>query len=177
MDTSNPSRPKGKIVGPPGQIRTRSTQSYWVNLTSKEDAPPFAILRKDGLTLTPHGRALAEFWTALGDGRPSLASDDMIIGPRSIQGILRIKSHGTDPLTLPEAVRLFKAGSARALAAINRPKPRASKPSAGDNPPVTSGAAPAIWKRGYSERELMTLKQIVEARAALKRSRRSETEK
>lgn len=171
MDTSNPSRPKGKIAGLEVQNRARASQAYWVSLTSKEGAPPFAIPTKDGLALTDHGRALAEFWIALGEDRPSLASDDMAIGPRSIQGILRIKSSGADPLTLTEAVRLFKAGSARALAAVGRPKPRASKAATGDNPPVTSGAAPAIWKKGYSERELQTLKQVVEARAALKRFR------
>jgi hypothetical protein len=68
-------------------------------------------------------------------------------------------------------VRLFKARSARALSDIGKPKPsriRASKAAAGDNSPVTSKAAPGVWKKGFSERELTTLKQVVEARGLLK---------
>lgn len=154
MGTSDSSRTRGKhpaLKAKGGKGRPGAVETYWVSLAAKEEAPPFAETGEGGKppALTEKGRMLAACWRNLGKGRPSLETDALSIGPRLVQGILRIRPGGEDPLTLSGAVRLFKVLSTHSLA---------------------GGSAPAstVWKKGYAERPLATLKQVVEARGALK---------
>ena len=156
MGTSNPSRPKGKRAGSKAESRTALV--FRVSLAAREDAPPFLENRAGKAVLTDRGRLVAECWRGLGDGRPSLEPDEISIGPRTVDVILRLKDSGQTPLSLPAAIRLFKATASRALAgsSASAPKPAGS-----------------IWQKGYKEKRLTTLKQVVEARAALRKSNAS----
>lgn len=159
MGLSNPSRP-GSGSGAKGAalkatVRTTSSQAFWISVEAREDAPLFLETKGKNSAPTLLGAAVFTAWRNLGEGRPALVTDAFALGPRSFQGILRIKS-ATDAPTLATALRLFKALSARAL----------SVPEADAGFPGAS----ALWKRGYSEKALTTLKQVVDARAALKKA-------
>lgn len=151
MDTSHPSRPEGRQASAKAGAR-RAAQAYWVSFSLRDEAVP--LVRMDGgeSVLTEGGRKVAECWRALGEGRPFLEPDAVSIGPRTVQGILRLMPGHLQAQELIAAARLFKALSARALA--------------GDRPARASAAG--IWKKGFAERPLDTLKQVVDARAALK---------
>jgi hypothetical protein len=169
MDTSNPSRPRGSdpkgANGPSGSKgialkakgRAAVSQAFWVSLESRDDAPPFTQIKGGEKVLTPLGAAVYAAWRSLGDGRPSLVTDAFAIGPHSFQGILRIKD-APDAPALPTALRLFKTLSARSASPVDRDEDAARSP------------ASALWKKGYAEKALSTLKQVVDARAALKKA-------
>lgn len=150
MGTSQPSRSRGQRAA---QARA-ATLAFMVSLAAREDASPFTEPAKSGEPApNARGRLLAECWMGLGEGRPFLETDAFALGPRSLQGILRLKTGAPQALDLPAAVRLFKVLSARYLARLSGTSAR--------------GAA-GLWKKGYVETPLATLKQVVEARAALK---------
>lgn len=149
MDTSNPSRPEGKRTSPRADARA-ADRAYRVSFSLAEDAPPLARVKDGATALTEAGRKVEECWRSLGEGRPYLEPVAVSIGPRTVQGILRLKPAHPLALSLPATARLFKVLSARALAG-------AGHRSAG-----------GIWKKGFTEKPLDTLKQVVDARAALK---------
>lgn len=152
MDTSNPSRPKDKRASAKADAREPS-QAYWVAFSLREEADPLAENRGGGTWLTERGRMIEACWRSLGEGRPYLEPDSVSIGPRTVQGILRLKPGHPQALTLFAAARLFKLLSARAL-------------TGGENGSVNP-SSPGMWKRGFTEKPLDTLKQVVDARAAL----------
>lgn len=169
MDTSNPSRPKGSRAAE-GQARSRKASTHLVSLALSKDAPPLVEIKGGETVITGPGRILSETWRSLGEGRPYLETDTFALGPRSLRGILRLKSGDPLALALPAAIRLFKLLAARAIAnSVGKPG------SAGkaNNAEVTLRGAGAIWRRGYAEKPLATLKQVVEARKSLSVSARS----
>lgn len=150
MGTSQPSRSRGKRAAK----AQGATLAFKVSIAAREDASPFTEPARAGEALpNARGRLLAECWRGLGEGRPYLETDACALGPRSLQGILRLKAGVPQALDLPAAIRLFKVMSAQSLANLSGAPAR--------------GAA-GLWKKGYVETPLATLKQVVEARAALK---------
>jgi hypothetical protein len=154
MGISNPSRPKGKAAALKA-ARPGASQAFWISVEARDDAPPFLDGKGSASAPTLLGAAVFTAWRNLGEGRPALVTDAFALGSHSFQGILRIKP-GPDSPTLSTALRLFKALSARAL----------SVPEADAGFPGAS----ALWKRGYREKALTTLKQVVDARAAVKKA-------
>ena len=159
MDTSKPSRPEGERASAQADARGVS-QAYWVSFALREEAAPLARIKAGTPVLTGAGRKVADCWRSLGEGRPWLEPEELSIGPRSVQGILRLDPGHPRAVTLSAAARLFKALSARLLA------------EAGEGAAQAAG----IWKKGFTEKPLESLKQVVDARAAFKAQTKSPTQ-
>lgn len=153
MGTSNPSRPKGAQAA--GRTGSGKASVHLVTLTLDGDAGPLVETRGGEAVPTAAGLAVSEAWRTLGKGRPGIEPDAFALEPRSLRGILRLPAD--DPSALSSAIRLFKATAARAV--------RAARQGAGEKAFESAG----MWKRGYAERTLATLKQIVDARKSLVR--------
>jgi hypothetical protein len=166
MGVSNPSRPKDKAAGPRAKAPVRPPDAYWISLSIREEAPPLAEEKGGRLVPTGSGRIVAECWRNLGEGRRALLTDVIFLEPHGIQGILRVKSSGRDGIGLADAVRLFKAVTARTLARAEDLRNR----RAGGNLPVPPLRPAPLWKRGYGEKSLTGPSQIAAARKALKPS-------
>ncbi len=153
MGTSNPSRPKG--IRAAGRAGSGKVSVHLVTLTLDGDSGPLVETRGGASVPTPDGRAVSEAWRALGKGRPGVETDAFALDASSLRGILRLPAD--DPSALSAAIRLFKVTAARAV--------RAARQGAG----MEEFEAAGMWKRGYAERTLATLKQVVEARKSLVR--------
>jgi hypothetical protein len=164
MGLSNPSRPQDKKAGIRARSPARPPDAYWISLSLREEAPPLAEEKGGRLQPTEQGRIVAECWRNLGEDRRSLLTDVISVEPHGVQGILRVKSAGRDALSLSDAVRLFKAVTARSLARAEDLRNR----RAGGNLPVPPLRPAPLWKRGYGEKALTGPSQIAAARKALK---------
>jgi hypothetical protein len=169
MDTSKPSRPEGSRTSAKADARGAS-RAYWVSFSLREEAAPLARIKAGASVLTGSGRKVAECWRSLGEGRPWLEPDALSVGPRSVQGILRLDPGHPQAVTLSSAARLFKALSARLLAEAGEGPAKGSAKGAGKGPvrAALQGSAAGIWKQGFTGKPLETLKQVVEAQAAFK---------
>jgi hypothetical protein len=157
MDASNPSpaasgkaKSKGKATHKP---RPPGTETYWISLAAREDAPPFAQVRKGAFVPNALGKLLTACWRELRRSHGSLVPDVLAVGPHSLHGILFVSHRGAEDLSLAGAVRLFKAVSGRRLAEL-----------AG----IPVGEAVGAWKKGYTERRLNGARELASARKALK---------
>jgi hypothetical protein len=164
MDASNPSNPNPRRNTLRRRRRERGTEAYWISLAAREDCAPFAENRKGAIVPNASGKALAAAWRELRKRHASLVGDIMAVGPHSLHGILFISHRGTENLTLPEAVRLFKAISGRKLLQL---APADETPPRGRLDEAIA-RVPALWKRGYTERPLHGPKELASARKALK---------
>lgn len=153
MGTSNPSRPKG--IRAAGRAGSGKASVHLVTLTLDGDAGPLLEAMGGAIVPTAAGRAVSEAWRTLGKGRPGIETDAYAMDARSLRGILRLPAD--DSAALPAAIRLFKVTAARAV--------RTARQDIGDEAFESAG----MWKRGYAERRLATLKQVVEARKSLGR--------
>lgn len=172
MDTSNPSHAKGKRAGSRDKSDALRREVYLVTLSAKDDAKPFGSLRGGETVLNARGKALAACWRELAGIRPILEPDALVIGPRRVQGLLLFKSFpskGPEPITLAEAVKLFKVLSSLRLAqaakgVVPMGKPTTSK----DKGRAVRGPAPsALWKKGFIETTISGSAALAEARKAL----------
>ena len=186
MDTSNPSHAKGKRVGAREKSDALRREVYLITLSAKDDAKPFGSLRGGETVLNARGKALAACWRELSGVRPVLEPDALVIGPRRVQGLLLFKAKGREPLTLAEAVKLFKVLSSLRLAqtgkdiapmgknAENGQKPSVTGSAPQGHPfpstaPMRRGPAPsALWKKGFIEKTISGSAELAEARKALK---------
>ena len=164
MDTDHPPKPLGKRTG--RRAGGASRKGFWVSLAARDDAAPFVASQKGETILNARGKALAAVWGQLGELREGVEPDALVIGPRSLEGILLFpgKSGAAD---LSGALRLFKVISALRLG-------QAGKTAALRASPVTEGKvapkSPApLWKKGYTEKSLAGAAALAQARKALKR--------
>lgn len=180
MDTSNPSHAKGKRTGARDKSDALRREVYLITLSAKDDAKPFGSLRGGETVLNARGKALAACWSELSGIRPVLEPDALVIGPRRVQGLLLFKTKEREPLTLAEAVKLFKVLSslrlaqavqtARTAQTIEGPAPTGKPSKNGQKPSITGrGPAPsALWKKGFIEKTISGSAELAEARKALK---------
>jgi hypothetical protein len=176
MDTSNPSHAKGKRAGSRDKSDALRREVYLITLSAKDDAKPFGSLRGGETVLNARGKALAACWRELSGIRPVLEPDALVIGPRRIQGLLLFKAKGPEPLTLAEAIKLFKVLSSLRLAQAGKNgQGLSASGSAPQAQPFTStaltrrGPAPsALWKKGFIEKTISGSAELAEARKALK---------
>jgi hypothetical protein len=177
MDTSNPSHAKGKRTGARDKSDALRREVYLITLSAKDDAKPFGSLRGGETVLNARGKALAACWRELSGVRPVLEPDALVIGPRRIQGLLLFKAKGREPLTLADAVKLFKvlsslrlAQAAQAVKVVTGPAPTGKPSENGHKPSITGrGPAPsALWKKGFIEKTISGSAELAEARKALK---------
>jgi hypothetical protein len=170
MDTSNPSQPKGKRPGARDKSDALRREVHHITLTARDDAKPFGTSRGGDTVLNARGKALAACWRELSSIRPALEPDALVIGPRRVQGLLLFKAKSLEPVTLADAVKLFKVLSSLRLAQLGK------APETNRNPSVTNAAAPArrgpapsaLWKKGYAEKPISGSAELAEARKALK---------
>ena len=175
MDTSNPSQPspsRSKSSGAKAKAGARVREAFWVSLTARDDAKPFGASRGGETALNVRGKALAASWRELGDLRPEVEADVVVIGPRRLQGILLFPGKRSESSSLPEVIRLFKVLSSLRLAQLGK---TAARPSAERIAPVTvDRGAPAkkgtaaLWKKGFTEKPISGSAELAEARKALK---------
>ena len=152
MDTSHPSHSKTKRPAARNDAQGSSPEAYWISLAAGERAGPLGAL-KGGVTVpNGKGRAIAACWRELGREYPALEPDLFVLRPRHVEGILLISPKGLRAPGLSEAVRRFKALSARRLEAEGLP-------------------AGGLWKKGYAERQISGKAELAEARKALKSPR------
>jgi hypothetical protein len=172
MDTSNPSQPKGKRSELRDKSEALGREVYCITLSAKDDAKPFGSQRGGETVLNARGKALAATWRELAGIRPALEPDALVIGPRSLRGILIFSPRKKEPATtLEEAVKLFKVLSSLRLAQLG-------KTSGSRNTSVTQAAPtaaprpaqspPALWKRGFTEKSISGPAELAEARKAMK---------
>lgn len=182
MDTSNPSHAKGKRAGARDKSDALRREVYLVTLSAKDDAKPFGSLRGGETVLNARGKALAACWRELAGIRTNLEPDALVIGPRRIQGLLLFKSFpskGPEPVTLAEAVKLFKVLSSLRLAQAAKGIVQTGNAlESGRNLNVTGASAPlssarrgpapsALWKKGFIEKTISGSAELAEARKAL----------
>ena len=179
MDTSHPSQQKGKRPGARDKSDALRREVHHISLSARDDAKPFGTSRGGETVLNARGKALAGCWRELALIRPALEPDALVIGPRRIQGLLLFKSKAQQPVTLAEAVKLFKVLSSLRLAQLaknakaeaERPASAASNASNASVAPGPAKRAPApsaLWKKGYSEKTISGSAELAEARKALK---------
>lgn len=194
MDASKPSHAKGKRAGSRDKSDALRREAYLITLSAKDDAKPFGSLRGGETILNARGKALAACWRELSGIRPILEPDALVIGPRRVQGLLLFKPKGREPLTLAEAIKLFKvlsslrlaqAGKGKGLDEPGQPEKAAengqkafltgSAPQAhpfsamASTSPTRRGPAPsALWKKGFIEKTISGSAELAEARKALK---------
>ena len=162
MDTSNPSHAKGKRAGSRDKSDALRREVYLITLSAKDDAKPFGSLRGGETVLNARGKALAACWRELSGVRPVLEPDALVIGPRRVQGLLLFRAKGPEPLTLAEAVKLFKVLSSLRLAQAGKSLSQSGKSA-------ERGPAPsALWKKGFIEKTISGSAELAEARKALK---------
>lgn len=177
MDTSNPSHAKGKRTGARDKSDALRREVYLITLSAKDDAKPFGSLRGGETVLNARGKALAACWRELSGIRPVLEPDALVIGPRRMQGLLLFKAKGREPLTLSEAVKLFKVLSSLRLAQAaqtaqtDKVLAQTGKPSENGQKTSLTGRGPApsaLWKKGFIEKTISGSAELAEARKALK---------
>jgi hypothetical protein len=180
MDTSHPSRSKGKRPALVDKSESQGREAYLISLASKEDARPFGTVRGKETVLNDGGKALAACWRELGRLRPGLRPDSIRIGARLVQGILILSQEGAEAPSLSEAIRLFKVISslrvqqiAKGSAALrdkgNKGDRGAKGNKSGTDTLVLPGKSPsALWKKGYSERRVSGAADLAEARKSLR---------
>ncbi len=173
MDTSKPSHLKGKRSGTRDKSDALRREAYHITVSAKDDAKPFGSLRGGETVLNARGKALAACWRELANMRPILEPDALVIGPRRIQGLLLFKSKGAEPVTLAEAIKLFKVLSSLRLAQLGKTaeSARNSSVTAGgpSGGPTRRAPAPsALWKKGFVEKSISGSAELAEARKALK---------
>ena len=178
MDTSNPSHAKGKRAGARDKSDALRREVYLITLSAKDDAKPFGSLRGGETVLNARGKALAACWRELSGVRPVLEPDALVIGPRRVQGLLLFKAKGREPLTLAEAVKLFKvlsslrlAQAVTALAPTGKEQAQSGKDAENGRKPSITGRGPApsaLWKKGFIEKTISGSAELAEARKALK---------
>jgi hypothetical protein len=173
MDISKPSQPKGKRTGARIGSDALRREVYLISLSAKDDAKPFGSKRGGETVLNVRGKALAACWRELAGMRPVLEPDALVIGPRHLQGLLLFKAKDPEPVTLAEAVKLFKVLSSLRLAQLGKPAEGGRAPSSNGaqapSVPARRGPAPsALWKKGFVEKPISGSAELAEARKALK---------
>lgn len=179
MDTFKPSHAKGKRAGMRDKSDALRREVYLITLSAKDDAKPFGSLRGGETVLNARGKALAACWRELAGMRSILEPDALVIGPRRIQGLLLFKSKGSEPVSLAEAVKLFKVLSSLRLAQAAKGITQTGNADGnGRNLNVTGASAPlsparrgpapsALWKKGFIEKTISGSAELAEARKAL----------
>lgn len=163
MDISNPSPAKGKRARAREKSDALRREVYLITLSAKDDAKTFGTLRGGETILNARGKALAACWRELSGIRPILEPDALVIGPRRVQGLLLFKAKGPEPVTLAEAVKLFKVLSSLRLAQAGKGQ------DLSDKAPARRGPAPsALWKKGFIEKTISGSAELAETRKALK---------
>lgn len=164
MDTSNPSHPKGKRVGY-RKTSTAEKEAHFLSLTAKDDAKPFGSLRGGEIVLNERGKALDSCWRELGLLRPGLEPDLLHIGPRRLRGLLLLPASPSGPVTLSEAIRLFKVLSSLRLSQLGKAAPGSRKPK---SDALEAGKRPsALWKKTYLDKTISGSEELAEMRKSL----------
>jgi hypothetical protein len=174
MDTDHRPQSRGDRAGleAGGNVRR---DAYWVSLSARDDAEPFGAARGGGIVLNARGKALAAAWRELGDLREGVEADAVLIGPRTLEGILLLPGKAPGTADLGAVLRVFKVISSLRLAQLGKTASlrntdvtggKAQKaPAAGRK----AGKAPAgLWKKGYAERALADATALAKARQAMK---------
>lgn len=175
MDTSNRSQAKGKRTGPADKTDALGREAYWIALTAKEDAKPFGSSRGGETVLNNRGKALAACWRELSGIRPAVETDALVITPRGLQGLFIFSPRKKEPVTLVEAVKLFKVLSSLRLAQLGKTveaagaRPKAgARAAASSKPAAGPRGSSALWKKGFTEKSIAGSAGLAEARRALK---------
>jgi hypothetical protein len=169
MDIEKPPQPKGQPKGEKSGVeagRGAPRAAFWISLAAREDAEPFGAARGGETRLNARGKALASVWGQLGELREGVEPDAIVIGPRSLEGILLFRPGAGEDPALGALLRFFKVISSLRLA-------QAGKTAALRNAAATPGKAPRspapLWKKGYAEKALPDAAALARARKALKR--------
>lgn len=167
MDISNSAQPKGKHPGLKGKDASPARLAYWISLSARDDAKPFGTTRGGETLLNARGKALSASWRDMGGLREEVEPDAIVIGPRSLQGILLFPRGRADTPELAEVIRLFKVLSSLRLAQLTKTAADRTAPVTGARSlPAKAGAA--LWKKGFTEQILNGSASLAEARKALK---------
>jgi hypothetical protein len=171
MDTDHRPQPGGDAAGLEAGGSARRG-AYWISLSARDDAEPFGSARGGGIVLNARGKALAAAWRELGGLREGVEADAVLIGPRSLEGILLLA--GKAPGDLGSVLRVFKVISSLRLAqlgktaALRNTGVTEGKAAARKAPAAGRKAPTALWKKGYAERALADAAALAKARQAMK---------